>query len=138
MTEEAATTPDTTAIPLSAERAALMTMIIELICATHDAIDPDLDLNADLCLVWIAVMLGHAEGRAMTPTEIADRLCMPQASASRRLRWLLDKGAIVNIRGHYYLQPDRAANVPMLQRVTEILQRAFAVLGPFLGYQNER
>ena len=71
-----------TPIPLAAERAALMTMIIELICASHDAIDPDLELNANLCLVWIAVMLGHAEG----PSDDRDRnrgLCSDAALVGR-------------------------------------------------------
>jgi hypothetical protein len=110
-----------------------MSMIIELICAVHDAIDPASEMDADICLVWAVVVLGHAVGRAMTPTEIAARLQMPPASASRRLRSLAKMGAIVPIKGRYYLEPSRATNVPMLQRVTQILQRAFAVLGPYLA-----
>ncbi|MBO4228358.1 helix-turn-helix domain-containing protein [Bradyrhizobium neotropicale] len=120
-------------LALAAERAALMAMIIDLIHATQDAIDPASDTNASLCLVWIAVVLGHAEGGAMTPTEIAHRLRKPLPSISRRLRWLEKHGAIVRVEGRYYLQSDHAANVPMLQRVTEILQRAFVVIGPFLA-----
>jgi DNA-binding IclR family transcriptional regulator len=90
-------------------------------------------MDGNLCLVCEAVLLGHAEGRALTATEIANYLDMPRPSVHRRLDRLIELEMIVRTGDQYYLEPDRAKNVPHLKRFVEISERAFAVLGPYLA-----
>lgn len=128
-----------TAIPLAIPevRRALARMFIELTLAFHASIFPPGEApsepDADLVLVGVAVMLGHAEGQPMTATQIASCLHMPRTSVLTRLNVLIERGLIHRIKIKYYLEPDRAARVPHLDRFELILSKAFAVLGPFLS-----
>jgi hypothetical protein len=124
-------------LAISKERAALMRMLIELTRAVRDSIDPEISMDGDLCLVCEAVLLGHAEGRALTATEIANYLDMPRPSVHRRLDRLIELEVIVRSGDVYYLEPDRAKNVPHLKHFIEISQRAFAVLGPYLASKTD-
>ncbi|WP_342739673.1 MarR family transcriptional regulator [Bradyrhizobium sp. B117] len=133
------TAPPPLAIP--AERAALMRILIDMSRAAYEGIlhevpSEDGGVDANLVVALAAVILGHAEGNAMTQTEIADRIGAPRPSVIRRLDRLEDHGLIQRIDNKYYLEPGRAAKEPdsrMLNRFMEILLRAFCVLGPFLA-----
>jgi hypothetical protein len=124
-------------IAISEERAALARMYIELTLAFHASIFPldqePSELDADLALVAVAVMLGHAEGHPMNASEIASCLHTPRTSVLRRLDALVASGLILRIEDKYYLEPARAADVPHRDKFELILSRAFAVLGPHLS-----
>jgi hypothetical protein len=69
-------------LALSAERRALARMFIELTLAFHATIfsldqTPPCEPDANLALVAVAVMLGHAEGYPMTASQIASYVHMP-------------------------------------------------------------
>jgi hypothetical protein len=124
-------------LTIPAERRALAKMFIELTLAFHATIFP-LDQmpgepDANLTLVAVAVMLGHAEGRAMTAREVASAVNMPRPSVLRRLNVLVARGLIVCIERKYYLEPARAKGVPHRETFDLILSKGFAVLGPYLS-----
>ncbi|MEY9493794.1 MarR family transcriptional regulator [Bradyrhizobium elkanii] len=125
-------------LALSAERRAIARMHIELSLAFHACIFP-LDQvapskpDADLTLVAVAVMLGHAEGHPMNATQIAARVQMLRPSVVTRLNELLALGLIRRIKHKYYLEPARAADAPHLDRFELILSEGFIVLGPYLA-----
>lgn len=118
-------------------RRALAEMYIDLCLAFHastvplDQEPPEIDAN--LALVVVAAMLGHAEHHAMNASEIAARLNMPRTSALRRLDTLVQSGVLKRIGGRYYLEPYRAAHIPNLDKFALILSKAFAVIGPILS-----
>jgi IclR helix-turn-helix domain len=126
-------------IPLAIpeERQALARMYVELTLAFHATIYPldqaPAETDANLALVAVAVMLGHAEGRPMTSSEIASRVQMPRSSVLRRLEALIAHGLIQRIEDKYYLEPTRAAGVPHKDKFEFILSKGFAVLGPMLS-----
>jgi hypothetical protein len=90
------------------------------------------EIDANLALVAVAAMLGHAEGHPMNVSQIATRLRMPRTSALRRLNVLVDSGLLVRINGSYELDPHRARRVPHRDKFELILSRGFEVLGPHL------
>lgn len=126
-----------TPLAIPAERAALARMFIELAIAFHATAfpleQPPREIDANLALVAVAAMLGHAEGRPMTAREIAATLHMPRTTVLRRLQTLTERGLIQAVDGRYGLAPDRAARVPHRDKFDLILSRAFAVLGPYLS-----
>lgn len=126
-------------IPLAfpAERLALARMFIELTLAFNATMFP-LDAtpsepDANLALVAVVVMLGHAEGHPMNTREVAAKINVARETARDRLKVLEKLGLIQRIDGRYYLEPIRAQTVPHLDRFALILSQAFAVLGPFLA-----
>jgi predicted transcriptional regulator len=127
--------PSTFAIPET--RAALARMYVELTLAFHATIFPldqkPSELDADLTVVAVTVMLGHADGHPMTATEIASILHMPRTSVLRRLNELMAHGIIRRRGDRYYLDPVRAAHVPHRRRFEVILSKAFAVIGAYLS-----
>jgi len=118
-------------------RRALAQMYIDLTLAFHASIFPPGEepgeLDADLTLVAVAVMLGHAEGHPMTRAQIAVRLHMPPTSALTRLTTLIEHGLVQRIDDTYCLESGRAATMPNLDRFELILSKAFATLGPLLS-----
>jgi Mn-dependent DtxR family transcriptional regulator len=112
-------------------------MFIELFVAFDATVFPldqtPRELDANLTLVAVTVMLGHAEGRAVTVSQIAAYLRMPPSSVKRRLDVLIDHGLIQCIERKYYLEPGRAKNVPHRDRFELILSQGFAILGPYLN-----
>jgi hypothetical protein len=124
------------AIAIPEARRALATMFIELALAFHATTVPRGDepgeIDANLALVAVAAMLGHAEGHPMNVSQIATRLRMPRTSALRRLNVLVDSGLLVRINGSYELDPHRARRVPHRDKFELILSRGFEVLGPHL------
>lgn len=118
-------------------RHALAAMFVDLALAFRAILaplnQPPGEIDANLTLVAVAVMLGHAEGRPMNASEIAARLLMPRTSALRRLETLTKAGLIERIEGRYYLERDRARHAPHRDRFELIMTRAFAVLGPTLS-----
>jgi predicted transcriptional regulator len=78
-------------------------------------------------------MLGHASGYPMNASQIAARLRMPRTTVMRRLDTLVTRGLLKRIEDHYYLEPKRAACVPMRDHFNLILSKGFAVLGPHLS-----
>nr|WP_256468708.1 MULTISPECIES: MarR family transcriptional regulator [unclassified Bradyrhizobium] len=78
-------------------------------------------------------MLGHAKGRAMNASEIAVRLNMPRTSVMRRLDVLREQGLLQRIKGRYYLEPHRAAQVPHRDKFTLILAKGFKEIAPLLS-----
>jgi hypothetical protein len=119
------------------ERRAVASMFIELTLAFHDTIFPldqaPYEPDANLALIAVAVMLGHAEGRPMTSSEIAVRVQMPRTSVGRRLDVLRARGLIQRVEDRYYLEPAREKHVPHLDTFKLILSRGFAVLGAYLS-----
>jgi DNA-binding MarR family transcriptional regulator len=126
-----------TPIAIATERAALARMFIELTKAFHSTIfplgSPQRETDANLALVAVAVMLGHATGHPMTATEIATELHIPRTTALRRLQTIAAHGLITVVEGRYHLDPTRAAQVPHRDKFELILARAIAVLGPHLS-----
>lgn len=118
-------------------RRALSQMYIDLTLAFHattvplDQEPPETDAN--LALVAVAAMLGHAEGRALNASEIAAMIRMPRTSVLRRLDALVENGLITRIDRKYYLAPTRARRVPHRDAFELILSKAFNVLGPILS-----
>ena len=112
-----------------------LTLAFDSIIFSHDQ-EPPSAPDADLALVAAAVSLGHAEGRPMIASEIADRLHMPPSSTQRRLDTLVELGVIQRIKLKYYVETVRAANVPD-DSVKLVLSKAFAVLGPHLSKLGE-
>jgi hypothetical protein len=128
-------------IELATGRRALAEMFIDLCLAFHattvplDQEPPEIDAN--LALVAVAAMLGHADGRAMNASQIAARLNMPRTSALRRLDALVERGLLKRIEGRYYLEPYRAKHTPHLDKFNLILSKAFAVIGPILSKMDK-
>lgn len=125
-------------ISLAAERAALARMYIELTHAFIATIPPltqppPVETDANLALVAVAVMLGHAEGRPMTVSQLARHVRAPRATTTRRLQALVESGLIVRTKTRYYLAPQRAEKVPHRDHFDLILVRAFSSLGPYLS-----
>lgn len=122
---------------MPAERRAVARMFVELTVAFNATIFPldqlPSELDANLALVAVAVMLGHADGRPMTASQIASYVQMPRTSVLRRLDALLAHGLIRRIKRKYYLEPGRAKDVPHRDRFDLILSEGFAVLGPYLS-----
>ncbi|MGX1151483.1 winged helix-turn-helix domain-containing protein [Bradyrhizobium ottawaense] len=125
------------AIAIPAERRAIARMFTELTLAFHATIfpidQPPTEVDANLALVAVAVMLGHADGLPMNASQIAAYVQMPRSTVLKRLSVLLERGLILRIKDKYYLEPVRAATVPHLDRFTLILSKGFAVLGPYLS-----
>jgi response regulator of citrate/malate metabolism len=123
-------------IALPAERSALARLYIDLSMAFRATIPnnkrPTVEPDANRTLIAVAVMLGHAEGHAMTETEIASCVQMPRQSVHRRLEALVESGLIVRCKHRYYLEPGRALNVPHKDKFDLPLAQAFEVLGPYL------
>ncbi|MBR0802813.1 helix-turn-helix transcriptional regulator [Bradyrhizobium japonicum] len=112
-------------------------MFIDLCLAFHATTVP-LDqepgeTDANRALVAVAAMLGHAKGRAMNASEIAVRLNMPRTSVMRRLDVLREQGLLQRIKGRYYLEPHRAAQVPHRDKFTLILAKGFKEIAPLLS-----
>lgn len=124
-------------LALAVERSALARMYIDLTLAFHATILPvdaaPSEPDANLTLVAVTVMLGHAEGHPMTASQIASHLNMPRTSVLRRLDALIAHGLIQRIEDKHYLEPVRAADVPNRDRFELILSKGFAVLGPYLS-----
>ncbi|MEY9235425.1 hypothetical protein ABIF78_007748 [Bradyrhizobium japonicum] len=126
-------------IPLAipAERRALARMYIDLSLAFHATMFPPgatpSELDANLAVVAVVVMLGHAEGRPMNTREVASEINVARETARDRLNVLDKLGLIKRIDGRYYLEPIRAQTVPHLDRFTLILSQALLVLGPYLA-----
>jgi DNA-binding transcriptional ArsR family regulator len=118
-------------------RAALARMYVELTKAFHATIFPldqkPSELDANLTAVVVTVMMGQAEGRPMTASEVASELNMPPRSVQRRLDVLVAHGIIQRIERKYYLDPVRAAKVPHRDHFEFILSKAFAVIGAHLS-----
>ncbi|MCK1281368.1 helix-turn-helix transcriptional regulator [Bradyrhizobium sp. 61] len=124
-------------LKLSNARRALAEMFIDLCLAFHATTVP-LDqepgeTDANRALVAVAAMLGHAKGRAMNASEIAVRLNMPRTSVMRRLDVLREQGLLQRIKGRYYLEPHRAAQVPHRDKFTLILAKGFKEIAPLLS-----
>jgi len=118
-------------------RRALSRMYIDLTKAFHASIfppgtEPD-DPDANLDLVAVTVMFGHADGRPMGASEIAAELGMPRSSVLGRLNLLVERGLTVRVGDKYYIEPNRAAYAPHLDTFNLILSQGFAVLGPLLS-----
>lgn len=65
--------------------------------------------DAGLTFVFLAVFLGHAEGRAMTATKISAYLDKPRTTVLRRLEKLTANGVVARDKaGRYTLTKDRA------------------------------
>ena len=125
-------------IALASERIALARMYIELTHALIATIPPltqpaPAETDANLAVVAAAVMLGHAEGRPMTASEIARCVRAPRVTTMRRLQTLLDNGLIKRSKNRYYLTPLRAKKVPHRDNFNLILARAFSSIGPELS-----
>jgi hypothetical protein len=129
-------------IPLaSAEgRRALARMYIELTLAFHDSLYPPGEApdepDCNLVLVAVAAMLGHAQN-PMTATEIEKLVHMPHASVMNRLNALITMGTFQRIGRRYYLEPHRAAKVPLLDRFELILNEGFKMLAPILSKSDK-
>lgn len=124
-------------IKIAQRRAALARMHIDLTLAFHATSfapgqEPD-ETDANQALVAVAVMLGHADDRAMNASQIATLLRMPRTSVLRRLEMLISHGLIRRIDTKYYLDAQRAKKIPYLERFNLILAQGFAVLGPGLS-----
>lgn len=129
-------------LAISGQRRALAQMYLDLTLAFNATLyapgSQPSEIDANLALVAIAVMLGHAEGHAMNASQLASRLQMPRAKVLGRLQILLQIGLIERINGRYYLEPRRAASVPSRARFVEILTKAFAIIGPGLSKISSR
>ena len=127
--------PAPLAIPV--ERAALARMYIDLTLAFHaSAYAPGAapsEADANLALVGVAVMLGHAEGRPMNASQLASLTNMPRTSILRRLDALIASGLVVRVGSRYAVEPGHATGVPHRDAFELILSKAFAVLGPHLS-----
>jgi predicted transcriptional regulator len=123
-------------LAISKERLAFTRLYIELHLVTNESIfypDAAGENDANLNLVAAAVLLGHAEGRAMNATKIATFLNMPRSTVLDRLDRLIARGVIVRIQGRYYFEWTRAAEVPFHDQYIKVLVKAFGVLGPYLS-----
>lgn len=129
------TLPIVLAIP--AERRALARMFIDLTLAFYATILPPdqtpSELDANLALVAVVVMLGHAEGRPMSASQVASAINVARSTVRDRLNVLTSLGLIQRMDGRYYLEPIRAQAVPHIDRFTLILSQALSVLGPFVA-----
>ncbi|MET4628459.1 DNA-binding transcriptional ArsR family regulator [Bradyrhizobium sp. I1.8.5] len=122
---------------LSKARRALAEMFVDLCLAFYATTvpldQPPSETDANIALVAVAAMLGHAEGRPMNASEIAARLNMPRTSVMRRLNVLVKRGLLKRIAGRYFLEPYRAERVPHLDKFTLILSKGFAEIAPVLS-----
>jgi hypothetical protein len=124
-------------LALAEIRIAIARMFLDLAIAFHATIFPldqtPGDLDANLTVVAVAVMLGHANGCPTTATRLAELLRMPRSSTLRRLDVLIRHGIIHRVEDQYYLDPTRARDVPHRDRFELILSKAFAVIGAHLS-----
>lgn len=125
------------ALAIPEARRALAQMYIDLTLAFHATTVPlgqhPGNTDANQALVAVAVMLGHAEGRPMTASELATRIKMPRTSVLHRLDALIDAGLITQVGTQYCLTSDRAKNVPHRDTFDLILMRSLTELGPHLS-----
>ena len=71
---------------LARERAAVMRLYIDLTHAIHDCCnDSKREIDGSAVLVAAAVLLGHATGRPMNATEIAEVVRLPRTTVGREL-----------------------------------------------------
>lgn len=124
-------------IAFAEARRALCDMFIDLSLQFHATTVP-LDqepgeIDANLTLVNVCVMLGHAAGKPMNASQIATRLRMPRTTVMRRLAMLEERGAIKKVKTRYFLEPYRAQHVPMRNTFELILWRGYEVLAPVLS-----
>lgn len=123
------------AIPV--ERRAIARMFIDLTLAFYATIFPPdqtpSELDANLAIVAVVVMLGHAEGRPMNASQVASSINVARSTVRDRLTALTSLGLIQRIDGRYYLEPNRAQTVPHLDRFELILSQAYLVLAPYLS-----
>lgn len=112
-------------------------MFIDLTLAFYATIFPPdqtpSELDANLAVVAVVVMLGHAEGRPMSASQVASSINVARSTVRDRLNVLTSLGLIQRMDGRYYLEPVRAQAVPHLDRFTLILSQALPVLGPFVA-----
>ena len=122
-------------------RAALSRMYIELTLAFYATIFPlgevPTETDANLTLVGVAVLLGHAEGRPMTARRIEALLHMPHSTTLRRLGELVERGIVKRIGTKYFLDPVRSKEVPHLDTFELILSKGFSVLGIHLSEMDK-
>jgi predicted transcriptional regulator len=127
---------------LRAQRFALARMYIDLTLAFHATAFPEdkppEETDANLALVAVAVMMGHAAGNPMNASQIAIRIRMPRSSVRRRLETLIELGLIQRDDGVFYLDAKRARHAPRKASFTAILSEAFAVLGPAISKFTKR
>lgn len=124
-------------LSLSNERRALAEMYIDLTLAFNATTVPlrrkPPEIDANLVLVAVAVLEGHAEAKARNATDVGRRLGVPRTSALRRLDALVKIGLIKKVRHRYYLEPHRAAHIPHLDRFLRIFAKSFKAIGPLLS-----
>jgi DNA-binding transcriptional ArsR family regulator len=123
-------------LTIAEDRRALAEMYIDLtlaFCATTVPAGRNVEINANLALVAVGAMLGHAEGKGMNASQLARRIKMPRKSVARRLDVLVDNGLLKRIDGRYFLEPRRAQRVPHRDRFELILSKAIATLAPRLA-----
>lgn len=122
---------------MSKARQALCELFVDLCLAFHGTTVPlgekAGETDANLALVGVTVMLGHAEGAPMTATQISKRLQMPRTTVLRRLEILIDRNVLQRIGGQYFVETSRAESVAYRDTFTAILSKAFITLGPRLS-----
>jgi hypothetical protein len=82
------------------ERIAMMRFFIEVHQIQRQQIGSG-DMTA-MSIAWI-VALGHLEGRLFNASKISSYLSIPRTTVIRKLRWLVEKGAIKQKGNEYSL-----------------------------------
>jgi hypothetical protein len=141
--------PRRTPVAYRFERIAVMRQYLEMGASLRDYIFEEHDMKRDYdapALTWVAaaVALGHAEGRPMNASKIAEYLKLDRVTVMRKLDKLIDAGIIVRDGDDYFMPAHRAANIPhrTLRRYAQIFARAAKVMTDFvkkiLGVQHEQ
>lgn len=83
----------------SAERAIFAGAVLDIMRGfSKCAIDsPDIGKHAELLLILLAVIYGHAQGRPMTSSDLAGFLGMPRATVVRKLREAVAAGYVESL-----------------------------------------
>ncbi len=92
-------------LPYGRERAQIARLLLALTRTSRNAIAPHMTLHewSEYIAIGCQVLIGHAQGKPQTASQIARFLEMPRATVLRRLKALATMGILTRIGTRYYL-----------------------------------
>ena len=112
--------PRTYPIMHGSERFALASAYIALTRVMVDSVFGKKPADHSMLLIGAAIMVGHAEGKPMSATKIAQYIDLPRSTVIRKLNQFLNAGVIARHGNMYLLSAERAGN--QTKYVTEAMR----------------
>lgn len=97
-------------LPYGRERAQIARLFLNLTRTSRNAIAPEMTLYewGEYVAIGCQVLIGHAQNRPLTASQIARFLEMPRPTVLRRLKILLELGIVARIGTRYCLGSAKA------------------------------